>query len=182
MDLDKAIENRKSVRKFSSKKPDWRDILECIDSMRHIPAAGGNFVLKFILVNDKDMIGKIAEAAQQDFIQQAHYLVVVCSDNLRHVNAFGERGKIYARHEAGAAIQNFLLKIQQKKLSACWVGHFVDEQVKRELKIPGDIEAVIPIGYEFKKEKVSKKISLDRVLYFEKYGNKKMKNPKKINV
>ena len=58
MQLKEAIEQRHSTRKFSTKKPDWRDILECIDSARFAPMAGGNYSLKFILVDDKKSIQK----------------------------------------------------------------------------------------------------------------------------
>ena len=110
--------------------------------------------------------------------------MVVCSTTSRTINSFGKRGKIYLRQQAGAAIQNFLLSIEEKNLSTCWVGHFVDEQIKRELKIPDNvnIEALFPIGYEFKKETPKTKVNLDRILYFKQYGNKKMKRPKKLNV
>ena len=80
---------------------------------------------------------------------------------------------------AGAAIQNFLLKIEEAGLATCWIGHFVEEQVKDELKIPDDVtvEALFPIGYEFTKPRRKSKIDLDRILYFNSYQNKKMKNP-----
>ena len=183
MELHKIIQSRRSAKKFSEKKPDWREILECIDSIRYAPMAGNNFTLKVILVDDKDSINKIAESAQQPFISQAHYLLVVYSNNIRTTTSFGKRGKIYSRQQAGAAIQNFLLKIKEKKLSTCWVGHFVDNQIKRELKIPenSDIEAIFPIGYESEKGKSKRKIELDSFLYFNKHGNKKMKNPKQLS-
>jgi len=179
MDLDKAIRLRKSVKKFSLKKPDWRDIIECIDSARYAPMAGNNYSLKFILVNDREKIQKLSEAAQQPFISKAFYVVVVCSNPYRTMNAYGERGKVYCRQQAGAAIQNFLLKIEEKGLSTCWVGHFADNLVKEILKIPDeiDVEAFFPVGYEFKSKKRKRKIDLDDVLYFEKYGNKKMTSP-----
>ena len=92
------------------------------------------------------------------------------------MNAYGERGRVYCKQQAGAAIQNFLLKIEEKGLSTCWVGHFADNLVKEILKIPDeiDVEAFFPIGYEFKNQRRRAKIDLDEVLYFEKYKNKKM--------
>jgi nitroreductase len=184
MELDKAIKFRKSVRKFKNKKPDWRDIIKCIDSCRYAPIAGRNYTLKFIITENEEKINKIAEASQQPFISEAKYLLIVCSDCKRLINSFGERGERYCKQQAGAGIQNFLLKIQEFGLSTCWIGHFVDEQIKRILKIPEDIdiEAVFPIGYEYKKRELRKKIDIDRILFFEEYGNKKMKNPKKLNV
>jgi nitroreductase len=185
MDLNKAIQSRTSVRKFSSKKPDWRDIIECIDAARYAPMAGGNYTPKFILVDEPEKIQKIAEAAQQDFISQAHYVVVVCSNPSATVNAYGKQGEIYTRQQAGAAIQNFWLKIIESGLSTCWVGSFAESQVKRVLKIPEgiNVEAVFPIGFEFEKKRTRKaKIDLDNVLYFNQYGEKKMKKPKEVNV
>lgn len=184
MDLDKVIQNRKSVKKFNSKTPDWRDIIECIDSMRYAPMAGGNFSLKFILVSDKEKIQKISDSCQQDFIAQTNYVVVVCSNPGRTKNAYEKKAEVFLRQQAGAAIQNFLLKIEEKGLDTCWIGHFAEDQIKGELKIPEkiNIEAIFPIGYEFRKENPSRKIELDRILYFTNYDNKKMKRPKKINV
>jgi len=182
MDLDKAIQTRHSVRKFSDKKPDWRNIIECIDSMRYAPMAGNNFTLKFILVDDEEKIKKIAEAAQQDFVSEVKYLVVACTDLSRPKNLYGENGDKWAKQQAGAAIENFLLKIEEFKLATCWVGLFEEDLIKKTLKIPEHIkvEAVFPIGYEFKKLKTRRaKIDLDRVLYFDSYGNSKMKSPAK---
>ena len=185
MRLDKAIKTRKSVTRFKSKKPSWRTIIECIDAARYAPMAGDNFTLKFILVKDPEKIRRLAEASQQDFIAEAQYVLVVCSKISRTVNAYGLRGKRYCRQQAGAAIQNFLLKIQEAGLSTCWIGHFVDNIVREALQIPEEInvEALFPIGYEFK-EKTTRhaKIDLDNVLYFDEYQNKKMKKPSKINI
>ena len=176
MDLDKAIKSRKSVKKFTDKKPDWRIIIECIDAARYAPMAGNNYSPRFILVNDREKIQKLSEAAQQPFISKAHFVVAVCSNPYRTMNAYGERGRVYCKQQAGAAIQNFLLKIEEKGLSTCWVGHFADNLVKEILKIPDeiDVEAFFPIGYEFKNQRRRAKIDLDEVLYFEKYKNKKM--------
>jgi len=174
--LDKIIHNRRSIKKFSSKKPDWRTIIECIDAMRYAPMAGNNFSLKFILVDDKYKIDKLSKASQQDFVGDAKYVLVVCTTPERTVIAYEERGKNYLKQQAGAAIQNFLLKITEEKLATCWVGHFIDENIRTILDIPKDmhVEALFPIGYPLKKPEQKRIIELDHVLYFNKYGNKKM--------
>ncbi len=179
MELDKAITSRKSVKKFSKKKPDWRKIIEAIDMARYAPMAGNFFSLKFILVSDKEKIQKLSEASQQEFVADAQYVVVVCSALSRTLNAYEERSESYLKQQAGAGIQNFLLKLEDLKLSTCWIGHFVDEQVKKILKIPKEInvEAFFPIGYESEitKTKQKRKIELDRILYFEEYGKSRMR-------
>jgi len=184
MELDKVIKSRKSIRKFKSQKPDYGKIIECIDAARFAPMAGNNFTLKFILIDDKKKIQKIADASQQAFIAQAQYIVVVCSNKERLVNAYEKRGEKFNKQQVGAAIENFLLKIQELGLSTCWVGYFVDEIIKRELKIPDEIEieALFPIGYEYEKSFTQKhKIDLDAILYFNTYGEVKMKNPNRVD-
>lgn len=180
MEFDKVVKLRKSVRNFSDKKPDWRDIIESLDDTRFAPIAGNNFTLYFILVDDRDKIQAIANAAEQTFIAKAHYVVVAYSDPERLINLFKERGKIYSRQQAGAIIENFLLSIEDKGLSSCWVGHFDDTQIKTLLKIPDkmELEAVFPIGYEFGKNPKRNKIELDRILYFNEHKKKKMKSPR----
>ena len=184
MQLSKAIKQRKSVRSFKDKKADWRDIIDAIDTVRFAPMAGNNFTLKFILVDDKEKIKKLASCCQQDFIAKASHVVVVCSNPKRPVNAYEERGNRYVKQQAGAAIQNFLLSLEERGLSTCWIGHFVDRMIKEELKIPKniEIEALFPIGIEFKKAARRKKTELDNILYFNKFKNKKMKEDKKWNM
>ncbi len=192
MQLKDAIKKRHSVKKFSNKKPDWRDILECVDAARFTPMAGDNFTLKFILVDDEESIQKLSEAAQQPFIADAQYVLVACSNPKRTISLYKEKGKIYARQQAGAAIQNILLAITEKKLATCWVGHFVEDIIKRELKIPDSInvEAMLPIGYEFGKTKRREKIDLDNIICFKRfrgvvkgsYGGKYMKPIKTLDV
>ena len=148
-------------------------------------SAGDNYTLKFILVSDQEKIQKLAQAAQQNFISQTRYVVVVCSTLSRTVNAYGKRGEMYIRQQAGSAIQNFLLKITEKGLATCWIGAFVDNLVKEILKIPEEInvEAMFPVGYEYEKPKTIKaKINIDNILYFDEYKNKKMNHIKKIEV
>ncbi|MGD9275590.1 MAG: nitroreductase family protein [Candidatus Pacearchaeota archaeon] len=184
MDLTKAIYKRRSVKKYSKKKPDWRDIVEAIDASRHAPMAGNNFSLKFIIIDDEEKIKKLASAAQQQFIQNAQYVVVACTNPSRTINAYEERGKIYCRQQAGAAIQNFLLKLEERKLATCWVGHFVEKLIKEAVGVPEDIdvEAIFPIGYEQGKTPKKSKTELRNILYFNKYGKKGMITPRQLEV
>jgi len=188
MDLDKVIQNRKSVRYYSEKKPKWQDILECIDAARYAPTAGNLFPMRFILVSDKEKIQKLADASQQPFIATAPYVVVACTDPKLILNAYPDFVDKFCRQGAGAAIQNFLLKAEEKKLKTCWIGYFVDYLIRNTLNIPDNIaiEAIFPIGLESKKvgttEKIKRKIDLDRILFFDKWKNRSMKKQESIEV
>jgi len=184
MDLTRTIKTRRSVRKFTNKKPNWRHIIECIDVMRYAPMAGNNFSLKIILVDDKEKIQEIADACEQDFVGQAQSVVVVCTTPSRTTLSYEEKGEGYLRQQAGAAIQNFLLKIHDKKLATCWIGYFNEPKIRSLLRIPEKIkiEALFPVGYEAGKTKPKTKIDLDNILYFNQYNQTKMNPPKKLEV
>lgn len=184
MQLDKAINERRSVRKFYKKKPNWRDIINAVDAGRKAPLAGNISSVKFILVDEPEIIAKLAEASQQDFVADAHFVVVVCSNKKEIIRSYDERGERYSRQQVGAAIENFLLKLVDLKLSTCWVGAFVDDQVKVALEIPDDknidVEAIFPIGYAMQKGKQKRKPPLDNCLYFDKWKGTFMKPRKDV--
>ncbi len=177
MQLKDAIKSRKSVRRFDKKKPDWRKIIRAIDATRFAPSAGNQFVTRFILVSDDKKIQKLAKASQQDFVGTAQYVVVAVSDDSRLIRDFGDRGVLYCAQQAGAAIENFLLALQEEKLATTWVGYFDDDEIYRALDIPENlqIEAIFPIGIETKiPTRLQRKMELEQILYFDKWMNKKM--------
>ena len=177
MDLDKAIKERHNVRSFKkTKKIEYQKVIAAIDAASKAPLAGNIIGVSYVLVQDKEKIKALAVAAQQNFIEDVDYVVAVCSDRRDLERNYYERGKIYARQQAGAAIENMLLKITDQGLAACWVGAFSDQTVKRILTIPDeiDVEALIPIGLELGQTKQRPKPELDRVLYYDKWKNKFM--------
>ncbi len=182
MEFDDVVNARKSVRKFKSQKPNWKDIISAFESALKIPLAGNIPCIKFILVDDSKLIRQISKSCQQDFIANAHYVVVVCSDPTDIIRSYGEIGDRYVAQQAGAAIEHFLLKLADLGLGGCWVGAYVEDQIKRVLNIPAQIkiEAVIPVGYSMDKSSVKRKPDLDRSLRFNDYSNKFMKKRVKV--
>lgn len=184
MDVDKAIKLRHSARNFkTTKSASWRDVIKAIDAARLAPLAGNISSTRFVLVTDKEKIFQIAEAAMQPFIADASYIVVICTSGSQTKTAYGERADIYTRQQAGAAIENFLLKITELGLASCWVGAFSDEIVKKVLFIPDDIavEAILPVGYESppKSSQRTKRI-LENILYFDKWKERYMVPIRKV--
>jgi len=179
MKLDDAINNRASVRSFKDKKVRWDLILEAIDTASKVPFAGNINNLKFIIVQNPDLKNKIAEHSQQDWIADAPIIAVLCSDDSKLEKMYYERGLVYSRQQAGAAIQNFLLKITDLGLESCWVGAYADELIKQLLKIPEyiNIEAILPVGYGRGKPKKIRKAHLENLINWDFWNVKK--KPKK---
>ncbi len=189
MDFDKLLKKRCSIRRYSIKnKVFFKDIIKVCEASRFVPMAGNIYTLKLIIVGDEKKKQALAEAALgQSFIREASYIIVVCS-NLRQLKrSYGSRAEIYGRQQAGAAIENMLLKVADLDLGSCWVGAFDENAVKRILQIPDkdiNVEAIMPIGNLFGKGKTKTKArnkpDLKLITYFEKWGQETAKSIKKV--
>ncbi len=175
MELSKTISSRKSTRSFKKKAVDWRIVLEAIDAANKAPFAGNFNHLKYLIVQEKEKIKKIAEYASQTWINESPILVIVTSDDAHLEHHYGERGRIYAKQQSGAAIQNLLLTLVDQGLSACWVGAFTDELLRNFLAIPShiQIEAIIPVGHSSDRSSKKKKKELEGTVYWEKWEKTK---------
>ncbi len=177
MEVEEVIKKRQSIRNYSHETPDWRKIVMAIDAARYAPSAGNMQRLKFILVKDVDKLKIISEACQQDFVGTVKYIVVAVANDKDLIDCYAEKGIVYAREQAGAAIQNFLLELTNLGLATCWIGYFVEDQIKRALTIPEGclVEGVFPIGLETKvPTKRKDNPDLEKCIYFDKYGNRFM--------
>jgi len=184
MNLDKAFKERGCCRHFKSKDPGMNKIGKILDAARHAPTAGGIPTIKIILIEDKGKKAQLAEAAlNQSFIADAPYVAVVCSDKKQCVLSYGKRGEMYARQQAGAAIENMFLKAIDLGIATCWVGAFDENAVKRILSIPNDIdvEALLPLGYSMEKKGMKKKQDLNKMVFSNSWKEKFFK-PRKFSV
>ncbi|MEK6859217.1 MAG: nitroreductase family protein [Nanoarchaeota archaeon] len=176
MEFQDLVRKRASVRRYSDKKPDIKNIIRCIDTANLAPSPGNLALLKYVIVENKQKIEKIAEACQQDFIAQSSILIVICSEQKNVTTAYEARGRKYLKQHAGAVIQNLLLELTNLGLASCWVGAFSDISIKRALNIPDEIEieAILPIGYQLKTDRIiqRKKPLLENRIFFETWKNK----------
>ncbi|RMD45569.1 hypothetical protein D6829_01860 [Candidatus Pacearchaeota archaeon] len=177
MRLIDALRKRRSVTRYSHKKPDWRKILRAIDYARFIPSAGNIYAIKFILVSDKEKIKKITEATQQPFVGKAHFIVVVTSDPRKLQRPYGERGKKYMCLQSGVAIGNFMAALVEFGLATKWVRFFYEDKIKRVLSIPEEIsiDGIFPIGIETKLKTQAEVFPLlENIIFFDKWEQKEM--------
>lgn len=171
MDFNRVIEERHSCRNFKNKSVSWKDAMVAIDAAIQGPYAGNTNNIKFLIIESPETIKSIAKHSQQTWIQESNILIAVCSDDSHLEKQYGERGRVYSRQQAGAAINTILLKLTDLGLASCWIGAFADESVKQLLGIPEhiQIEAIIPMGYEnpSRTRKKPKKLALERAIYWE---------------
>jgi nitroreductase len=150
MDVFKAIENRRSIRKFKKEPVHDSLIHKIIEAGIWAPSAGNLQSWEVILVKNQETREKIASAAYRDFISEAPLIIVLCANQQVAGAIYDERGKeLYCIQDAACAAQNMLLAAHALGLGACWVGAFEEEVVMDALDLPVHLRpvAVIPVGY-----------------------------------
>lgn len=185
MEFNEVLKERRSIRNFSVKGISLSQVIEICEAARYSPMAGNIYTIKLILVADKETKLKLADAAlEQEFIADAPYILVVCSDLTNLLRSYGENAHIFSRQQAGAAIENIFLKVTELGLGTCWIGAFDEKAVKKILKIPDmiQVEALLPIAIPLSKPSEKKKPDLKLILYFEKWKQSTAKPPKKVPV
>jgi nitroreductase len=179
MEFDDVLKERKCVRDYNAnKKVNFDDLMTVCEAARYSPMAGNIYSVRLVIVSDKDKKQEIAQAAlEQEFIGDANYVIVVCSDKSNLVRSYGKEAEMYARQQAGAAIENMLLTATDLGLAVCWVGAFEEKMLKRVLAIPEhiQIEAIIPLAIALKKEESKRKPVLKAIAFFERWGQKTAK-------
>jgi len=82
---------------------------------------------------------------------------------------------IAATGNTDIAIEHMVLQAVELGLGTCWVRWFDDNKVKEILEIPKNIEiiAVLPIGYPAEDPPQRPRFGLEKIVYYEKYGEKK---------
>ncbi len=178
MELDKAIKDRKSVRRFKKLEVPWYLIADCLESATYAPSSGNVQNWHFIVVRDKNNREKIAKACEEQYwILNAPVLIVVCSELSKVKRLFEVRGEaLYAIQNCAAAIQNLLLKAYELGLGSTWIGAFDENLIRDVLKIEGDVrpQAVIALGYGEDFETTTRH-PLENFVSFEEFGKRKDK-------
>ena len=176
MELDDIIKERDSVRKYQDKDVTIEKIGLILEAGRHAPTSGNLQDFRFVIVKEKDIKNKIAEASlKQYWMNSAPIFIVICSDLGKLKTFYKENAENYSLQNSAASAMLISLKAVDLGLSSCWVNIFDQKAVSRILRLPDSIisQIILTIGYQEEKPmKKLSKIPLQRITFFNKYGTR----------
>lgn len=153
MKVEEAIEQRRSIRRYSRKMPGDEDIRKILEAGIWAPSGLNNQPWKFKAIKDKDEKNGLAEFTKYSkIIRDAPVVICVFLDN----------GATYNREKdimaAGACIQNMLLQAYELGLGSCWLGEILNrrEEVEKFLKTDSDYELMAVVSFGYSEEEVTK--------------------------
>lgn len=171
MDVFEAIKGRRSIRAFKRRDVSDENVEKLIDAAMWAPSAGNIQPCEFIIIRKPDVKRRLAEAAwEQSFIEEAAVAIVVCANENRSSQRYGDRGKsLYCIQDTAAAIQNIHLAAYSLGLGTCWIGAFKEHDVRQILNVPQGIRpvAIVPVGYAAKSASPRSKRPMDQIVHHE---------------
>jgi nitroreductase len=164
MDAFKAIESRRSIRKYKPEKISKETIEKLINAARFAPSAINIQPWEFIAITNKETLNKLADITDHGkFIANAPLCIATfCRDTK------------YYLEDGSTAVQNILIAANALGLGACWVAGdkkvYADE-IRDLLSVPKDYKlvALIPVGYPDDDSISKSKREVIDVLHFEKF-------------
>jgi nitroreductase len=155
-----VISTRQSDRSYSDRVVEKEKIDRITEAGRLAPSACNAQPWKFIIVDERAILGKLAEAASakllgmNSFVSQAPVQIVVVREKANMSSRIGAsiKNKDYSLIDIGIASENICLQARAEGLGSCMIGWFDEKMVKKILRIPASkrVELLITIGYPAK--------------------------------
>jgi len=159
--LLEVIYNRRSIRRYQRKLIPDGVLKAILEAGRQAPSAQNLQPYCFIIVRDQELKKRLVFSEWNRFIEEAPVVIAGCGDS---------RAK-WAVVDVAIALQNMVIAAEALGLGTCWIGHFVEEEVKRALRIPEHMKvvAMITLGYPAEKPSPRPKKSLEELIRYETY-------------
>ncbi|MBQ8839435.1 MAG: nitroreductase family protein [Bacteroidales bacterium] len=155
MEFSELILKRQSDRQYAPKPVAREHILKCLEAARLAPSACNSQPWKFIVVDDRNKLVELADAAiglgMNKFTVQVPVLVAVVQENMNLSAKAGAlvKSKDYSMMDLGMAVEHFCLQAAELGLGTCIMGWFDEKRVKKLLGVPRNrrVQLLVSLGY-----------------------------------
>lgn len=160
MDFNECLKGRRSIRRFKDQEVGHDVIERLVESASYSPSWKNSQTARYIVVENRDMINKIADDCVNGFkfnadtIKRSPVLVLVCYVTGR--SGFEKDGSFSTSKEdrwetfdAGIATQSLSLAACAEGLGSVILGVFNEDKVAEVVGIPEGqkLAAIVPVGY-----------------------------------
>lgn len=143
------LTNRTSVREYEREALSEEEIAYILDCAGTAPSAGNLEAWDVVVISDEEIRLALADAAfGQSHIEKAAVIFAVCTNYVRSMSRYGERGILYAVQDATIACTYMMLAAHARNLHSCWTGAFEEEGVRDILQLPQHVRpiALLAVG------------------------------------
>ena len=180
MDVSQAIKTRRSIRKYKQEAVPHELIEEIVADAAYAPSWKNTQIARYVLVEDRAAIDKMAEEMVLDFKFNEKTLkscpAVMVLTYVTGRSGYERDGSFstpkeagFEMFDAGVAAQTFCLAAWERGVGTVITGYFDEEKIIELLKLPEDrkIGCVIGLGYPDEEPAVPKRKSVSDLLTYQ---------------
>ncbi|MFH1445336.1 MAG: nitroreductase family protein [Nanoarchaeota archaeon] len=171
MKVKDAIEQRKSIRKYSDKQIPEEIIKELLIAAQKAPSAKNVQSHKYFIVKNKDVIEKLKKekAFEQPYVYDAPLIVVCCANPQLYpkMESADSSSDEYALIDLSIAASFMVLRAVELGLGSVFVAWVYPDKIRKVLGIPEEyiIPFVLPIGYPAENPNQRPRKGLDEITF-----------------
>jgi len=122
-------------------------IVAILEAARFAPSGHNDQPWKFVLVRNKETLGRLALASDdQNFVAEADSVICCCATTTNYLLQNEIQG--YSL-DLATSIAFMMLQATDLELGSCWIGAFNETKVKKLLRIPDQVKVIslLTVGY-----------------------------------
>lgn len=171
MEFYEVVRRRLSVRSYKSDPVPEEVLNRILEAGRLAPSAKNLQPWKFIVIKDQDIRQKLVSAChEQKFVAEAPVAICVCEVESE---AWGGMGGYWGAGpvDVTIALEHMILAAAAEGLGTCWIGAFVEADVRKVLEIPEGVKpiALTPLGYAAREFKPRPRKPLADIVCYDKF-------------
>lgn len=171
MDLYEAIRGRVSTRAYRPRPVEEEKLRRVLDAARLAPSGKNGQPWIFIVVRDAETRSRLVPACKgQAFVGQAPVVVAVCG---REELAYQKMGGYWNSLpvDVGIAVEHLMLAAEAEGLGTCWIGAFLEDEVRGILNVPANVKivALTPLGYPAGEKVTRPRKDLEEIVMYERW-------------
>jgi len=162
MEFSEVLKLRHSCRNYSDKEIEEDVFKDILEAGKSAPSAQNRQPWRYIIVNDKELIKKIAfhsiVGSINYFIKDAPVIIIACGDTDASLRFNGQE---YYLVDVAISFQQMMLAAWNHGIGSCWIAAFDEKAMRKLLDIPIKYRIVgfSPFGYPKDKNIFSKIVS-----------------------
>ena len=162
---------RFSVRSFEDRPVEDEKVLKVLEAGRLAPSACNFQPWVFVVVRDPKARQTLKAAYGKDWFVNAPVVIAVCCDRTRAW--IRNDGTKYGAVDAAIAMDHMILQATELGLGTCWIGAFSEEEARKALGLPFNIEPVLltPLGYSLQKEPQKQRRPLEEIVRWDRWSD-----------
>jgi nitroreductase len=172
MDFYEAVQRRLSVRAYKPDPVPEEVLNRILEAGRLAPSAKNYQPWKFIVVKDPAIRQALVAACRgQGSVGLAPVVICGCCVIDQVWKGMGGYWSAEAV-DITIALEHMMLAATAEGLGTCWIGAFLEAEVKKVLAIPDGVKpiALMPLGYAARESKPQSRKPLSEIVCYERYA------------